>query len=279
MLYAILSMSLALEPTQQEGTQQAGGAVVHMPQPPAEVIFDLFGVPVTNSIFTAWCVIALLVLFAFFSTRNMRMVPSGLQNFWELVVELWIGVVEQSMGRRGRRFIPLIATAFLFILFSNWIGILPVVGTVTIKDPHGHDVPVFRSANSDLNVTAAMAVIVILIAEFLELRSLGLLGYLKGFFIPNPLRWLEIFTRALSLSLRLFGNIFAGEVLVATMIGVAPIALFAFLGLELFVGLIQALIFSMLTLVFFTIATAHEHAQHDEPHPRSAEVPSAGAVH
>jgi F-type H+-transporting ATPase subunit a len=279
MLYAILSTSPALEPTQQEGAHQAGGAAVHTPQPPAEVIFDLFGVPVTNSIFTAWCVIAILVLFAFFSTRNLRMVPSGLQNFWELVVELWIGVVEQSMGRRGRRFIPLISTAFLFILFSNWIGILPVVGTVTVKDSHGQDVPLFRSANSDLNVTASMAVIVILISEVLEFRSLGPLGYLKGLLLPNPLRWLEIVTRPLSLSFRLFGNIFAGEVLVATMIGVAPFALFVFLGLELFVGLIQALIFSMLTLVFITIATAHQHDHHEEALPRTAEATAHGAGH
>src|SRR5919197_62928 len=208
MVYAILAATLALAPTQPEGTEQAREAATHTPQPPAEVIFDLFDVPVTNSIFTAWCVIAILVLFAFFSTRKLRMAPSGLQNFWELVVELWIGVVEQSMGRRGRRFMPLIATAFLFILFSNWIGILPVVGTVTVKDPHGHVVPLFRSANSDLNVTAAMAVLVIAIAEFFELRSLGPLGYLKGLLLPNPLRWLEIITRPLSLSFRLFGNIF-----------------------------------------------------------------------
>jgi F-type H+-transporting ATPase subunit a len=279
MLHAILATTLALASSQQEGTEHAAEAVAHTPQPPAELIFYLFGVPVTNSIFTAWCVTAILVLFAFFSTRNLRMVPSGLQNFWELVVELWIGVIEQSMGRRGRRFMPLIATAFLFILFSNWIGTLPVVGTVTVKDPHGHDVPLFRSANSDLNVTAAMAVLVIAIAEFSELRSLGPVGYLKGLFLPNPLRPLEILTRPLSLSFRLFGNIFAGEVLVATMIGLAPFALFAFLMLEVFVGLIQALIFSMLTLVFLTIATAHEHAQHEEPHPRAAEAHAPAVGH
>ena len=124
--------------------------------------------------------------------------------------------------------------------------------------------PVFRSADSDLNVTAAMAILVIVLAEFFELRSLGLLGYLKGLLIPNPMRWLEIFTRPLSLSFRLFGNIFAGEVLLATMLTVAPFVMFVFIGLELFVGLIQALIFSMLSLVFLSIATVHEdvHEQH-----------------
>ena len=233
------------------------------PQPPAEVLFHIFGLPVTNSIFTAWVVIAILVLFAYFSTRHMKLIPAGAQNFWELIVELWVGVSEQTMGRRrARRFMPLVATAFLFILFSNWFGTLPI-GYLTIRTPEG-DVPVFRSADSDLNVTAAMAILMIVIAEFFELRSLGLLGYLKGLLIPNPMRWLEIFTRPLSLSFRLFGNIFAGEVLLATMLTVAPFVMFVFIGLELFVGLIQALIFSMLSLVFLSIATVHEdvHEQH-----------------
>jgi F-type H+-transporting ATPase subunit a len=238
------------------------------PQPPAELLFDLFGAPVTNSIFTAWIVILILVLFAYFSTRKMRQIPAGAQNFWELIVELWVGVSEQTMGRRrGRRFMPLVATAFLFILFSNWFGTLPI-SYFTVVNPEGIVVPLFRSADSDLNVTASMAIIMIVLAEFFELRSLGLLGYLKGLFLPNPMRWLEIFTRPLSLSFRLFGNIFAGEVLLATMLTVAPFVMFIFIGLELFVGLIQALIFSMLSLVFLSIATVHEdaHAAHDDPH-------------
>jgi F-type H+-transporting ATPase subunit a len=235
------------------------------PTPAAEVLFSIFGVPVDNAIFTAWIVIAILVLFAYLSTRNMRQVPHGAQNFWELIVELWMGVAEQTMGRRrGRRFMPLVATAFLFILFSNWFGTLPI-GYLTIRNAHGEMVPVFRSADSDLNVTAAMAIIMILLAEFFEFRSLGPLGYLKGLFLPNPMRWLEIFTRPLSLSFRLFGNIFAGEVLLATMLTVAPFVMFVFIGLELFVGLIQALIFAMLSLVFLSIATVHEeaHGSHD----------------
>jgi F-type H+-transporting ATPase subunit a len=259
-----------------ETAGQAAEAGAAAPQPPAEVLFTVFGtVPITNSIFTAWCVIAILVLFAFFSTRNMKEIPSGVQNFWELIVELWVGVTEQTMGpRRGRRFMPLVATAFLFILFSNWFGTLPI-GYLTITNSHGEHVPIFRSSDSDLNVTASMAILMILIAEFFELKSLGPLGYVKGLLIPNPMRWLEIFTRPLSLSFRLFGNIFAGEVLLATMLSVAPFVLFVFIGLELFVGLIQALIFSMLTLVFLTIATAHEHAHHEEAHPQPHGAPPA----
>ena len=247
------------------------------PQPPAEVIFHIVGLPVTNTIFTAWIVIAILVLFAYFSTRNMKTIPSGAQNFWELIVELWVGVSEQTMGRRrARRFMPLVATAFLFILFSNWFGTLPI-GYLTIDTPQGEAVPIFRSADSDLNVTAAMAILMIAIAEFFELKTLGLFGYIKGLLIPNPMRWLEIFTRPLSLSFRLFGNIFAGEVLLATMLTVAPVVLFVFIALELFVGLIQALIFSMLSLVFLSIATVHEeaHAEHDAHESLENEIATA----
>jgi F-type H+-transporting ATPase subunit a len=141
----------------------------------------------------------------------------------------------------------------------------------------------FRSANSDLNLTAAMAILMIVLAEFFELRAMGGLPYIKGLFVPNPMRWIEIFTRPLSLSFRLFGNIFAGEVLLITMLTVAPFVMFAFLGLELFVGLIQALIFSMLSLVFLSIATMHEegHGHHDDEHESATqrEVEAAAEAH
>jgi F-type H+-transporting ATPase subunit a len=265
----------------QQASEQAAQGLASGPQPPPEVLFHLFGLswaPVTNSIFTAWVVIAILVLFAYFSTRNMRLVPSGAQNLWELIVELWVGITEQTMGpRRAKRFMPLVATAFLFILFSNWFGTLPI-GYLSVRNPSGEMVPLLRSSDSDLNVTAAMAIIMIALCEFFELKSLGPLGYLKGLLIPNPLRWLEIFTRPLSLAFRLFGNIFAGEVLLATMLTVAPFVMFIFLGLELFVGLIQALIFSMLSLVFLSIATVHEethNSNHDVHESLESEIAAA----
>jgi F-type H+-transporting ATPase subunit a len=262
----------------QETAQRAAEATSATPQPPAEDLFSILGLPVTNSIFTAWIVIAILVLFAYFSTRNMKLIPSGFQNLWELIVELWVGISEQTMGRRrGRRFMPLVATAFLFILFSNWFGTLPI-GYLFVRNAEGQEIPVFRSANSDLNVTAAMAILIIVIAEFFELKSLGPLGYIKGLFLPNVLRWLEIFTRPLSLSFRLFGNIFAGEVLLATMLSVAPYVLFVFIAIELFVGIIQALIFSMLSLVFLSIATVHEDG-HEQHEPDSIESEIAATSH
>jgi F-type H+-transporting ATPase subunit a len=264
--------------TQESAQHAAAASSSAAPAPPAEVLFYVAGVGITNSIVTAWVVIAILVLFAFFSTRNMRTLPSGIQNFWELIIELWVGVSEQTMGRRrGRRFMPLVATAFLFILFSNWFGTLPI-GYLTVVNAQHETVPIFRSADSDLNITAAMAIMMIAIAEFFELKSLGLLGYLKGLLIPNPMRWLEIFTRPLSLAFRLFGNIFAGEVLLATMLTVAPFVLFVFIAIELFVGIIQALIFSMLSLVFLSIATVHEDA-HEHNEGESLESGIAAASH
>lgn len=265
MLHALLRVAAPI------AAVAAGGEGLKSPQPPSEIVFNIGPLPIYNTVFTAWFVIAIMVLFAYFSTRHMKELPTGVQNFWEMIVELWVGLVEQSMGRRGRRFLVLIATVFLFILFSNWLGVLPGVGDVLIRNPQGEVVPLFRSANSDLNLTAAMAVAVILVTEFFELKSLGPLGYVKGLLIPNPLRWLEIVTRPLSLSFRLFGNIFAGEVLIFTMINVAWPVLFVFLAMELFVGLIQALIFSMLTLVYLTMATAHEHAEHSEHAEHAAE--------
>ena len=260
----------------QEGAgtaaEQAGSAS-HTPAPPAEVLFSIAGIPVANTVFTAWFVILVMVLVCWLGTRKMQTVPTGLQNFLELAVETWISVVEGSMGRKGRRFVPLLATLFLFIVCSNWMGILPGFGELTVG---GHNaageaeaVPVFRSANSDLNLTAAMAVLVIVLAEFYEFRSLGPGGYVTGMVWPNILRWMEIFTRPLSLAFRLFGNIFAGEVLVVTILALAPYAIFVFLGLELFVGFIQALVFAMLAMVYLTMATLHEHV-HDEEHDLAA---------
>jgi len=256
----------------QEHAAEAAQSAEHAPQPPAELLFYIGPIAITNTIFTAWVVIIILVLFAYLSTRTMNVLPRGVQNFWEMLIELWMGVTENTMGRRrGRRFLPLIVTAFLFIVFSNWFGTLPI-SYITIVNEEGQTVPLLRSANSDLNVTASMAIMMIVLAEFFELRSMGL-GYFKGLFIPNPLRWLEIFTRPLSLSFRLFGNIFAGEVLLVTMMAVAPFVLFIFIGLELFVGLIQALIFSMLSLVFLSIATVHEEVHgHEETYSMEGEI-------
>ena len=171
-----------------------------------------------------------------------------------------MGVIDQTAGRNGRRFAPLVLTAFLFILTANWLGITPFFGNMTG----------FKSPNKDLNTTAAMAIVVFFVVQFYAVKTLGIGGWVKEFFVPNPLHLLSEISRPLSLSLRLFGNIFAGSTLVHEILVLAPYATFVFLGLELFVGAVQALIFTMLTLVFLSIATAgHGHGEHEGAHAGS----------
>jgi F-type H+-transporting ATPase subunit a len=233
--------------------QIAEGGAAHEEHvgPAAKTVFLLFGIPVSDTVLSAWLVMAVLVLLAWAIGRNLKLMPSGLQNLVELMVEFWIRTIEQVAGRRGVRFLPLVLTAFLFILASNWIGTLPIFGNISW----------FRSPNSDLNLTVSMALIVFFTVQFWAIKSAGFLGYLKEFIVPNPLHILTELSRPLSLSVRLFGNIFAGEVLLSTMLGIAPFVLFVFLGIELFVGIIQAIIFAMLTLAYLAIATSHEGAE------------------
>ena len=214
------------------------------------VFFHIGPVPISEHIFSSWVVMAVLVILSLVVTRGMKMVPKGFQNLVESIIELLMSTIEGTAGPVGRRFAPVVMTAFLFILSANWIGTTPFFGNI-----RG-----FKSPNSNLNITAAMAIVVFVLVQFYALRTLGIGGYLKEFAIPNPLHILTELTRPVSLSLRLFGNIFAGGVLVHTMLGIAPFIMFIFLGLELFVGIIQALIFTMLSLVFLSIAnTGHGH--------------------
>lgn len=239
--------------------EEAEHAEVHAPGPKAEFILSLFGLEVSNAVFSAWLVMGILVVLSILATRRMSLErPSGLQNLMEAIVELWLGVIEQVAGPKGRRFLPWVVTLFIFILVSNWFGIFPGFGEVTW----------LRSPNSDLNLTAAMAIIMFILIQFYALKA-NAAERVKEFLWPPGLGQLHIVTelsRPLSLAFRLFGNIFAGEVLLHTMLGIAPFIMFVFLGLELFVGVIQALIFSMLSLVFLTIATSHEHG-HGEHEP------------
>lgn len=223
----------------------------------ATTLFHIGPMDVTNTVFSAWIVSAVLVVVAVLATRSMKMIPSGLQNLMEVVVELLLSVCESTMGRmRGRRFFPIVATAFLFILFANWIGLVPPFG----------DTVWLRSANSDLNITISMALIVFVLVQFWAVRSQGVGKYLKEFVVPNPLHILSELSRPISLAFRLFGNILAGEVVILTITGMVPLLLpVVFFGLEVFVGILQALIFSMLTMVFLTMATMHEsHEGHSE---------------
>jgi F-type H+-transporting ATPase subunit a len=243
--------AMAVVAAAEEEGGHGGGLTPH-------VFFHIGPIPVIDQVFSAWVVMAILLLMTFFVTRNLQMVPRGLQNVVELVIETWMGMIHQTAGAAGRRFYPVVLTAFIYILAANWIGTTPFFGN--IKG--------FYSPNSNLSLTAAMAIVVFMLVQYFAIRTNGLGGYLKEFLVPNPLHILTELSRPLSLSLRLFGNIYAGGVLVHTMLLTVPGGIFItwiFLGLELFVGVVQALIFTMLTLVFLSIANTSHHG-HDESH-------------
>jgi F-type H+-transporting ATPase subunit a len=228
---------------------------IHVPIQP-EVLFTIAGViPVTNTLFTSWIVILVLIAFALLATRKMVAVPTGLQNVAEAVVEVLLALGEQVAGSRAREFLPLVATLFLYILFSNWIGIFPGFGSI----------PALRSSNSDLSITAAMALTV-----FVWVQVVGLRADPKTYFVKFvwPGMFIEIVTelaRPVSLAFRLWGNIIAGFILVEVMLQIAPVVVpAAFLALELGVGAIQALIFAVLALAFLSMATAHGAESHAE---------------
>jgi F-type H+-transporting ATPase subunit a len=226
---------------------------IHVPIQP-EVLFTIAGViPVTNTLFTSWIVIVVLVAFALYATRKMEAVPRGLQNIAEAIVEVLLALGEQVAGPRARSFLPLVATLFLYILFSNWIGIFPGFGSITA----------LRSSNSDLSITAAMALMVFVWVQVVGFRA-DPKAYFVKFIWPGML--IEIVTelaRPVSLAFRLWGNIIAGFILVEVMLQIAPILVpAAFLALELGVGAIQALIFAVLTLAFLSMATSHGGESH-----------------
>ncbi len=219
-----------------------------------QVLFTNGVLTITNTLLTSWIAVVLLIIFAALATRHMRLVPTGLQNLAESLVEALLNMGEQAAGPAARRFLPLVATLFLYIWFANWLGILPGMGSI----------PALRSPNSDLSITAAMAIIVFVWVQVTGLRADPKAYFLK-FVWPIPI--LEIiteFSRPLSLALRLFGNIIAGFILVEVMLQIAPFGVPAlFLALELGVGVIQALIFAILTLAFLSMASSHGHAEAD----------------
>lgn len=233
----------------------------------AEKIFQIGPLPITNSILTTWLVTLLLIAFAYFATKKVSLVPTSIQNVAEVMVDSISDLVSSVAGEKTKVFLPIIASFFFFILFGNYFGLLPGVGSIGFwEESHGEKilVPFLRSINSDLNTTVALAVVSLIATHYLSIKYLGFGGYLAKFFSLNPIflfvGLLEIIgeaTKILSLSFRLFGNIFAGEVLLTT----ASTKLFAFIVpipfyfLEFLVGFVQALIFAMLTLVFMVILT------------------------
>lgn len=241
-----------------------------------EIITNIFGMPITNSLIASLIATVVLILIAYFATRNIKEVPKGLQNLFEIVIEALFNMVDSVTGDRKQtyQFFPIVATIFIFIIISNWLGLLPGFGSVGFFETtqlHGEEsstfVPLLRSANSDLNTTLALAIVSVFATQVFGIMALGILKYGKKFInFSSPIKFfvgiLELISevaKMVSFSFRLFGNVFAGEVLLIVIIMLAPfIVPIPFFALELFVGFIQALVFAMLTLVFLKMAvTAH----------------------
>jgi F-type H+-transporting ATPase subunit a len=246
-------------------------------QLPAETVFSVFGFPITNSLLCAWLVMLFLIVLSYFGTRDMKEVPSGVQNVVEGIIDLILSQFEGIAGREmTRKFLPLFGTILLFVLFSNWFGLLPFFGTLGVYHMVNGErefIPLLRSASTDLNTTIGLALISIVAVQVFGVRALGFRGYVGKFInFSGPiqafvgiLELISEFAKIISLAFRLFGNIFAGEVLLAVIAFLVPwLGVLPFLGLEVFVGLMQAFIFAVLTLVFIMMATTSHEGAHEK---------------
>lgn len=227
----------------------------------AEQLGEFMGIPITNTLITSWAVMAFLIVVAYIINKNLNpKKPTKGQNFIEMLFDYIIGFMEEVLENRklALTYFPLLATVFLFIWASNWAEFIPGVGSIT----YGGDA-LFRSVNTDLNVTIALALICFLVIEASGIRALGFFSYGKKFFnFSSPLNFfvglIELISeiaRLISFSFRLFGNIFAGEVLIAVTVFFLPLFVpVPLMMFELFVGFIQAAVFALLTLFFVKIA-------------------------
>lgn len=232
-----------------------------------EQLFDIGALHVTNSLLVSWIVVILITILVIVSTRKLKMIPRGFQNLLEFTIEKLQNMVHGVTGdkKQTNKFFPLIATIFIYLIISNWMEILPGFGTIGLHH-EGHDalIPIFRASTADLNLTIALAILVMLIVQITGIASVGFFKYAKKFinfkspilFVVGLLELISEIAKIISFSFRLFGNLFAGEVLLIVITFLVPfIVPLPFLGLEIFVGFIQALVFSMLTLVFMKAAT------------------------
>lgn len=243
----------------------------------AEKLGDIGGFPITNTLITSWVVVVLLITFGVVMGRHLSMVPGRVQTLLELLFGGVYDYVAETLESRdmARRFFPLLTTIFLFVFFANAIALVPGVGSIGIY----HDwelVSILRSMNTDLNIPLALALISFFVIEITGIVTLGFFKYGNKFFV-NPIRsplqaavgiveLIGEFVRIVSLSFRLFGNILAGKILILVAFFFIPYFLpVPLMAFELFVGFLQAVIFSLLTLFFIKLAiTDHseEHAHH-----------------
>ncbi|HEX7363870.1 MAG TPA: F0F1 ATP synthase subunit A [Dehalococcoidia bacterium] len=263
---------------------------------PAEGVFHVSAFTITNTLIASWLTIIVLGLLFYFATRKMKLIPGGLQNFAEFIIESLLNFVTGVAGEKNARIIfPVMATIFLYVLTNAFLALLPIFGTIGIYEHGGTFVPILRAANTDINLPLSIALVSFCCIEYWGLRSLGFFHYSKNFFNLEPLRdgfaslfrgkikpaisgimfgFINIFVgfievlshliRIVSFTFRLFGNMTAGEILLLVITFIVPFSISViFYGLEMLVGFVQALIFAGLTLVFGVIAMA-SHSEEPE---------------
>lgn len=239
----------------------------------ADKIGQIGPLPVTNTLLVSWIVSGFLIIISLIATRKISLVPTPLQNFFEFIIDAGYGQVEDLSHDKSKVIFPLVMTFFLFIVCANWIGLLPGFGTIgfyELKNGKEVFVPIFRSINADLNMTLALALVSAVATHILAIKYLGIWDYLKRWVSLNPiflfvgiLEIISEFTKIISLSFRLFGNIFAGEVVLATVSSIfAFIIPLPFYFLEIIVGFVQAAVFMMLTLVFIVLLSEKHSEEH-----------------
>jgi F-type H+-transporting ATPase subunit a len=265
-----------------------------------EALFYIGSIPITNSLLTSWLGTLLLIVVGVLVGKNFKRLPSGIQHIFEMAYEMFDNLAKDSLGKAGAKFVPFLVTLFLFIITSNWLGVFPGVGSLgftheAAKVEHAATgeatktegeaakdgehktvfVPLFRGGSADLNTTFALALIAMTVVHVSGARSAGLKNHLAHF--KNPLEIVSELGKILSFGFRLFGNMFAGEVLLAAMASILAIitgrelTLYGipggilatpFLMFELFVGFIQAFVFAVLTLSFLSLFYKTEHSAH-----------------
>lgn len=253
-----------------------------------DVLFHVGKLAVTNSMLVTWIVAAGMIVFAQSATRKIKPVPTGAQNFWEWLVESLYNFLESVIGRDlVKKTFWFFATIFIFILFVNWFGLIPGVGTIGwgLHDPvtgvFHIDRPLLRGGNADLNMTTAMAAIFFVLWIIWAIQANGVGGFLFHIFGPKGetsgflkvvmiviffmVGWLEIISilfRPISLSFRLFGNVYAGESILEAMSHMVPMLAWLipipFYFMEVLVGIVQALVFMLLTAVFTLLIAQHQ---------------------
>lgn len=263
----------------------------------AEKLFTVGPLTVTNSMVYGLITGVVLLGVMMYATRRIRLHPAkGFAAIIEAMVEYIINLLQGPFGSRERaaRFAPIFGFYFIFIMFNNLLGLMPIVGPGVYSSVEGANIPLFRPFTADLNGTIAMSVIAILIVQYLSIKEQGAKNHLKHYFTDKPLNPLNLFigilevfgelTRILSLSLRLFLNTAVGEILIAVFTsmvlaaGRTPIAVIPILLFEALVAYIQAYVFTILAGTYLGLAIAH-HGDHDEDHhsPAKAKNQLAGS--